>query len=331
MGEATHMPKTIPLAAPLPSPHSPGEQLFDTQHCRTTVLQARRRLRASTPMVDVADFTVSQDGGSGSLETRLFWPRSLAVPRSSPPSHVAAAAGGACALVVHQYSVMGGSQELMRGMARCFPLHHGVTAVTLSLRGAGGSSGCASLTGHAEVDDVVVVGQWLQAAGFTRILLVCCSAGGPIGGSALDRLPAFTGFVALGYVFGWWASLLFGRHYQAVLDSAKPKLFVQGDRDEFTSVAQLRDWVVPRSRSQVTETQVLPGVSHFALEGSLWDAAAAQMAVDFATRVGAWGNVPAAQASGSAPEDGAAAFTASASAKHGCGAQCSHCPKPTHD
>ena len=47
-------------------------------------------------------------------------------------------------------------------------------------------------------------------------------------------------YVALGYVFGWCASILFGGHHRAVLDSTKPKLFIQGDRDEFTSASQLR-------------------------------------------------------------------------------------------
>jgi alpha/beta superfamily hydrolase len=148
-------------------------------------------------MVDVAEHTVcSPDISGGVLEARLFWPRALDTPRSAPVSAVAAAAGGRCVLVVHQYSVMGGSQELMRGIARSFALHHGVTACTLNLRGVGGSSGMPSLTGSSEVADVAAVGAWLQQAGFTHCLLVCSSAGGPIGGSALDRVPAFTGCAA---------------------------------------------------------------------------------------------------------------------------------------
>lgn len=150
-------------------------------------------------MCDVAEFTVpSPDIPGGVIQTRLFWPRALNQPRSAPVDAVAAAAGGKCALVVHQYSVMGGSQELMRGIARSFALHHGVTACTLNLRGVGGSSGLPSFTGGAEVADVTAVGNWLQAAGFTHILLVCSSAGGPIGGSALDKVPAFTGCVLRG-------------------------------------------------------------------------------------------------------------------------------------
>jgi pimeloyl-ACP methyl ester carboxylesterase len=133
----------------------------------------------------------------GTLAARVFYPRTLGVPRAAPdlPRAVAAACNGACALVVHQYSVMGGSQDLMRGIAREFATRHGVVAVTFNLRGVGGSSGRCTLTGHGEADDVADVGRWLQAAGFARILLVCSSAGAPIGGSALDRVPAFTACV----------------------------------------------------------------------------------------------------------------------------------------
>lgn len=237
-------------------------------------------------MVDVADHTVSTSDG-GSIQTRLFVPRSFGAS-ASQPSEVAVRSGGQCALVVHQYSVMGGSQELMRGIARCLALKHGAVAVTLNLRGVGASSGWATLTGHAEVADVVAVGRWLQTSGFSRVLLVCSSAGAAIGGSALDRVPAFTGYVALGYVFGFMASILFGGHFKAVLESTKPKLFVQGDRDEFTSPQQLLKWAVPQSKSSVTETVILPGVSHFALEGPEWDEKAAELSSAFAHRTGAW-------------------------------------------
>ena len=183
---------------------------------------------------------------------------------------------------------MGGSQELMRGMGRAFANERALPAVTLNMRGVGKSSGFSTFCGHSEVDDVVACGEWLEKAGFTHILLVCSSAGATIGGSALDRLAVFRAYVALGYVFGYAASILFGGHYSAVLESKKPKLFIQGDRDEFTYASTLLEWAVPRSKSAVTETKILPGVSHFALEGPDWDAFAAEEAAAFAERVGAW-------------------------------------------
>ena len=144
--------------------------------------------------MDAADVAVPTSEG-GTLAARFFWPRDLRVSRTAKglPALLAAASNGAATLLVHQYSVMGGSQELMRGIARELAFRQGCVAVTFDLRGVGGSSGRCTLTGHGEADDVETMGKWLQEEGFSRILLLCTSAGAPIGGSALDRVPAFTG------------------------------------------------------------------------------------------------------------------------------------------
>ena len=49
--------------------------------------------------------------------------------------------------------------------------------------------------------------------------------GGKAAGGEIDQVRAY---VSLGYPFGWMASILFGRHHRAVLQSEKPKLFVMG-------------------------------------------------------------------------------------------------------
>ncbi|KAK4373044.1 hypothetical protein RND71_008428 [Anisodus tanguticus] len=57
------------------------------------------------------------------------------------------------AVLVHPYSVLGGCQGLMRGIARGLS-SRGVIAVTCDTRGAGKSTGRASLTGSPEINDV---------------------------------------------------------------------------------------------------------------------------------------------------------------------------------
>ena len=94
-------------------------------------------------------------------------------------------------------------------------------------------------------------------------------AGAPIAGSAIARSPAIIAFVAIGYVFGWWASWIFGRHYATVLEGPIPKLFIMGDSDGFTTVKQL-ERNVRRSRGD-TESHIFPGVGHFQLEGECYD------------------------------------------------------------
>jgi len=123
--------------------------------------------------MDAFDVAVPTKAG-GTLSARIFWPRSLRVRRQPTglSALLAAAANGACTLIVHQYSVMGGSQELMRGIARELAFRQGCVAVTFDLRGVGASSGRCSLTGHGESDDVAELGAWLEEAGFSRILLL---------------------------------------------------------------------------------------------------------------------------------------------------------------
>ncbi|GFP79814.1 hypothetical protein PHJA_000124800 [Phtheirospermum japonicum] len=167
----------------------------------------------------------------------------------------------------------------MKGIARRLR-DRGVTAVTFDMRGVGKSTGRASLTGFAEVDDVVSICSWAsQNLSARRIVLVGSSAGAPIAGSAVDKIDEVVGYVSLGYPFGLTASILFGRHHKAVLQSPKPKLFVMGTRDGFTSVKQLENKLkCAAGRNQV---HLIEGVSHFQMEGPDYDEQMANLIVEF--------------------------------------------------
>ncbi|CAN6558929.1 unnamed protein product [Malus baccata var. baccata] len=139
------------------------------------------------------------------------------------------------------------------------------------MRGVGRSTGRASLTGFAEIKDVIAVCKWVsENLSADMILLVGSSAGAPIAGSAVDQIEQVVGHVSLGYPFGMLASILFGRHHKAVLQSSKPKLFVMGTQDGFTSVKQLKNKLKLCSRS--VETHLIDGASHFQMEGPAYDA-----------------------------------------------------------
>ncbi|KAK0604943.1 hypothetical protein LWI29_021179 [Acer saccharum] len=74
-------------------------------------------------------------------------------------------------VLVHPYSVLGGCQGLLKGMASGFAAN-GYKAVTFDMRGVGRSTGKASLTGSSEVKDVIAV-----ANGFLTISQLpgsCC-------------------------------------------------------------------------------------------------------------------------------------------------------------
>jgi hypothetical protein len=117
------------------------------------------------------EWTTVETGDGAKLSVRLFKPpASGAEPEPEPGEDVAV-------LLVHPYTILGGVQGLLRGMAEGVA-RRGYTAVTFDMRGAGRSTGRASLTGSTEVGDVVAVCRWVAENIKPRgILLVGSSAG----------------------------------------------------------------------------------------------------------------------------------------------------------
>ncbi|KAF3637214.1 putative transcriptional regulator ATRX-like [Capsicum annuum] len=93
--------------------------------------------------------------------------------------------------------------------------------------------------------------------------------GAPIAGSAVDQVEQIVGYVSIGYPFGLLASVLFGRHHKNILKSPKPKLFIMGTQDGFTTVKQLNNKL--RSSAGRVETHLIEGIGHFELEGPAYD------------------------------------------------------------
>ncbi|KAF7080072.1 hypothetical protein CFC21_084209 [Triticum aestivum] len=182
-------------------------------------------------------------------------------------------------VLVHPYTILGGVQGLLRGMAQGLA-ERGHRAVTFDMRGAGRSTGRASLTGSSEVGDVVAVCRWVAYTLKPRaVLLIGSSAGAPIAGSAVDKVDQVVGYVSIGYPFGLMASILFGRHHDAILKSEKPKLFIMGTKDGFTSVKQLQNKL--RSAAGRVDTHLIEGAGHFQMEGPAFDAQMVDLIVNF--------------------------------------------------
>lgn len=214
------------------------------------------------------EFCTVEVGGGINLEARLFKPTS--VKNSS-----------LVIVFVHPYTVLGGCQGLLKGMAGKLA-ERGYTTLTFDMRGAGRSTGKSSWTGSSEVHDVVAICRWAsQYIPTERILLVGSSAGAPIAGSAVDQLPQVVGYVSLGYPFGVAASILFGKHHKAILQSPKPKLFVMGTNDGFTSVKQLENKL--KMAAGRVETHLVPGAGHFQMEGPVYDERMADLIDNFAS------------------------------------------------
>ncbi|KAG6514070.1 uncharacterized protein LOC121975020 [Zingiber officinale] len=173
-------------------------------------------------------------------------------------------------VLVHPYTVLGGFQGLLRGIATGLA-EKGYQAVTFDMRGAGRSSGRASIFGSAEINDVIAVCQWVSVTLSPRgIILVGSSAGAPIAGSAVDKIDQVIGYVSIGYPFGFMASILFGRHHETILQSKKPKLFIMGTKDGFTSVKQLENKL--KTAAGKVDIHLIEGAGHFQMEGPAFDA-----------------------------------------------------------
>lgn len=206
------------------------------------------------------------------LHTRLFKPREDAGRADD-------GGGGLGVVLVHPYTVLGGCQALLRGIASELA-GRGLPAVTFDMRGAGKSTGRPSLTGFAEVKDVIAVCKWAcDNLSLRRILLVGSSAGAAIAGSAVDQIEQVVGYVSIGYPFGMISSILFGRHHKSILQSPKPKFFIMGTRDGFTSVKQLENKL--SGAAGRVEKHLIEGAGHFQMEGPAFDAQMVSIILEF--------------------------------------------------
>lgn len=227
-----------------------------------------------TASSSTTEFCTIETSDGVELDARIFKP-------SPPPTAPSAteSGGNLVVVLVHPYSILGGCQGLTKGIARGLA-NRGFISVTFDTRGAGRSTGRPSLTGSAEVKDVISVCQWVtQNLSANRILLVGSSAGAAIAGSAVDRINEVIGYVSLGYPFGWTASILFGGHNKALLRSSKPKLFVMGTKDGFTSVKQLENKL--KTAAGRNETHLIEGAGHFQMEGPAFDTQMVNLIAEF--------------------------------------------------
>ncbi|AQK74224.1 hypothetical protein Zm00014a_022703 [Zea mays] len=219
------------------------------------------------------EWTTVETRDGAKLSVRLFKPPASGTGLEPEPREDVAV------VLVHPYTILGGVQGLLRGMAEGVA-RRGYTAVTFDMRGAGRSTGRASLTGSTEVGDVVAVCRWVAENIKPRgILLVGSSAGAPIAGSAVDKVDEVIGYVSIGYPFGLMASVLFGRHNDAILKSEKPKLFIMGTKDGFTSVKQLQNKL--KSAAGRADTHLIEGAGHFQMEGPAFDAQMVEIIIKF--------------------------------------------------
>ena len=166
-------------------------------------------------------------------------------------------------VLVHPWGVLGGSQANTEPYAEILSSVYGIECVTFNLRGVGRSTGSSTYRCRREIEDAVGACEWVRTNLNRPIVLVGSSAGAAIAGSALDRVPEAIAYIGIGYTFGWISSVMFGSHFDAILSSEKPKLFIMGTTDQFTSVNQLEARLAIMNN---VSKHLVMDVGHFDLE-----------------------------------------------------------------
>ena len=155
-------------------------------------------------------------------------------------------------VTAHAHPKFGGSPDMMHRLC-AHMASSGCKVVNLHLRGAGASGGVGSWQGTGgEVSDArAAIDFAVRELGATRVHLMGYSFGSTVLGAAIDHRREVATYTAIAYplgtfhawskgAMGFGAKLLMRAHCGAVRASRTPKLFVVGDKDDFTKVSTLR-------------------------------------------------------------------------------------------
>eukprot|EP00584_Thalassiosira_punctigera_P006426 CAMPEP_0172534886 /NCGR_PEP_ID=MMETSP1067-20121228/7100_1 /TAXON_ID=265564 ORGANISM="Thalassiosira punctigera, Strain Tpunct2005C2" /NCGR_SAMPLE_ID=MMETSP1067 /ASSEMBLY_ACC=CAM_ASM_000444 /LENGTH=257 /DNA_ID=CAMNT_0013319743 /DNA_START=81 /DNA_END=854 /DNA_ORIENTATION=+ len=213
-------------------------------------------------------------------------------------------------VTVHPWAALGGGEHNTIGIARHITnssskLGHGWRVITFSLKSSGAVWGICSAHSY-EVQQTVDVVNWVvEKYGTENIVLFGSSAGAPIAGTAMAQLlqqqekkqqpksenSIISAYIAVGYTFGNFATLGFGRHFVSVVGSSgdqttqPPKLFIMGERDEFTTFRQLEQMAQKMKANGEVATEIVADVGHFELESSTYDPLVAKMVMNWLDKV----------------------------------------------
>ena len=169
-------------------------------------------------------------------------------------------------VAVHQCTALGGSAVAAADISDSL-CKQNILTISFDLRGAGESSGCCCMwpipcaTGLCESSDVVTVCRWVKETLGRDTWIAGVSAGGPVGGGAVDALDCIRGYTSVAYVLGLVTTILFLPQTVRLMCSPKPKLFILGNEDVFTSamVFKMMMALTRRPRTPV----LVPGAGHF--------------------------------------------------------------------
>jgi hypothetical protein len=160
-------------------------------------------------------------------------------------------------VICHPHPMFGGTManDIVRAVYKYFG-NQGYPALRFNFRGVGNSPGWFT-DGEGEREDAISAVQFLcsQQPAIERILIIGYSFGAMIGASIIDEMDIIWGYIAISYPFTMLP------RYISQAQSSKPKLFLMGEQDDYTSIEAFRTNfdLMPEPKTQ----QLFPNVDHF--------------------------------------------------------------------
>ncbi|EGC40249.1 hypothetical protein DICPUDRAFT_25367 [Dictyostelium purpureum] len=172
-------------------------------------------------------------------------------------------------VLTHPHPMLGGSfrNNVVLGVADYFTTYLQIPTLCFNFRGVSKSEGSGSWFGGSERLDTLAAVNYLLSLNndvptIKKVLIVGYSYGSVIGSSIADEHPDILGFSAISYPFGPLTLMLLGSLLPHASNSLKPKYFLIGDSDNFTSVStfkkRLKDF-----KGDKLESKIFEGVDHF--------------------------------------------------------------------
>mmetsp|Transcript_9390 Transcript_9390/g.11254 ORF Transcript_9390/g.11254 Transcript_9390/m.11254 type:complete len:227 (+) Transcript_9390:86-766(+) len=175
--------------------------------------------------------------------------------------------GRTCCIVMHPHPKLGGNcdNNVVIGVTKSL-VQAGYSTLRFNFRGVGASKGSSSWKGVAEREDVKSAIDFARSnEEIERIIIVGYSFGSAVSLaiSADEKYNSLVDlYVLIAYPRGFITSFIFQSHYN-LAKTTKPKYFIIGNQDNFTSVSKLEKFVdgLPGPK----EIAVVEGADHFFL------------------------------------------------------------------
>ena len=161
------------------------------------------------------------------------------------------------ALLVHPHPQFGGNMlnNVVSGVFNIF-IKNDISSLRFNFRAVGGSSGEHS-SGRGELSDVKACVDFLINEKKIEKIFICgYSYGAAMGCSAVNYSEKIVGFAAISFPWDF-----VGLKYKKLSQSDKPKIFIQGDRDDIARYDKFKTHY--ETYQNPKEYRVINGADHF--------------------------------------------------------------------